>query len=442
MPRSSPGKPKSSAGSSSLFPAPAGAQSDKRTSADSAFALIAYIDGGARGNPGPAGFGAHIQDAAGKTVAELSEFLGRKTNNYAEYSGLIAALGYAVEHSHRSLKVVSDSELLVKQIRGEYKVKSPELKVLYDEARRLIRKLDGFEIGHVLRNKNRDADRLANDAMDRGMNKTASATHGSKSRTNAPYTATPGSEKARAQFAPVAEGYVTSPVHAGGEDLARIAALAATGPREIALDIATGGGHTALALAKVVRKVIATDITQEMLTAAEKYLRSKGITNVEYRLADAHALPFDDATLDIVTCRTAPHHFPHPLKFVREVRRVLRPGGKFLLEDSVVPGGEAGYFLNRVEAIRDPSHVRSHTVDEWWRMLVEAGFRVNELQTFGKRHELTEWLDRMHTSADVQKAVRNAFKAASEVARRAFAVEFSNGEPVAYSDHKCLFVCM
>src|SRR5436305_6687507 len=201
MPRSSAGKSKSS-GSGSLFPS---AEAEKRSASTVAATLIAYIDGGARGNPGPAGFGAHIQDPSGKTVAELSEFLGHKTNNYAEYSGLIAALEYAVEHGHRSLKVVSDSELLVKQIRGEYKVKSPDLKLLYDEARRLMRKLDHFEIGHVLRNKNRDADRLANEAMDRGMNdrgmkvkaKDSAATYGSKSnsKTNAPYTATPESEK-------------------------------------------------------------------------------------------------------------------------------------------------------------------------------------------------------------------------------------------------------
>src|SRR5947209_19489126 len=170
MPRSSAGKSKASGASGSLFPAPTETESEKRRS-DSPPALVAFIDGGARGNPGPAGFGAHIQDPFGKTVAELSEFLGHKTNNYAEYSGLIAALNYAVENGHRSLKVVSDSELLVKQIRGEYKVKSPDLKVLYDEARTLIRKLDRFEIGHVLRNKNRDADRLANEAMDRGTNK-------------------------------------------------------------------------------------------------------------------------------------------------------------------------------------------------------------------------------------------------------------------------------
>src|SRR3954469_4076943 len=129
--------------------------------------ITAHIDGGARGNPGPAGFGVHIQDADGKVIAEISEFLGHQTNNYAEYSALLAALEYAVDHSHPAINVVSDSELLVKQIRGDYKVKSPELKTLYDRARELIRKLDHFEIRHVLRERNQLADRLANAAMDR-----------------------------------------------------------------------------------------------------------------------------------------------------------------------------------------------------------------------------------------------------------------------------------
>ncbi len=145
----------------------------KKDSASSLFpegsAITAFIDGGARGNPGPAGYGVHIEDASGKTIAELSEYLGHQTNNVAEYSGLIAALEYAVQHQHPALHVVSDSELLVKQIRGIYKVKSPELKVLYDQARPLIRKLESFEIRHVLRAKNKDADRLANAAMDKGM---------------------------------------------------------------------------------------------------------------------------------------------------------------------------------------------------------------------------------------------------------------------------------
>ena len=135
--------------------------------------LVAHIDGGARGNPGPAGYGVAIQDSTGRPVAELSEYLGKQTNNYAEYSGLLGALTYALEHGYRALKVFSDSELMVKQIKGQYKVKNPALQELHGKATKMIRKLDKFEIQHVLREKNRDADRLANEAMDRGMNRAA-----------------------------------------------------------------------------------------------------------------------------------------------------------------------------------------------------------------------------------------------------------------------------
>ena len=134
--------------------------------------LVAHIDGGARGNPGPAGYGVAIQDDTGRPVAELSEYLGKQTNNYAEYSGLLGALAYALKHGYRALRVFSDSELMVKQIKGQYKVKNPTLQELHGKATRMIRELDKFEIRHVLREKNRDADRLANSAMDRGMNRT------------------------------------------------------------------------------------------------------------------------------------------------------------------------------------------------------------------------------------------------------------------------------
>ena len=137
--------------------------------------LYAHCDGGARGNPGPAGYGALLAEADGTVVAELSEFLGMRTNNYAEYSGLLGCLQYALDHGRGRLKVVSDSELMVKQIQGRYQVKSPDLKPLFDEAKRRIAKLDGFQIEHALRHKNKDADRLANEAMDRGMKRAPSA---------------------------------------------------------------------------------------------------------------------------------------------------------------------------------------------------------------------------------------------------------------------------
>lgn len=130
--------------------------------------IVAHCDGGSRGNPGPAGFGVYIQDEKGAVMAELSEFLGRKTNNFAEYSGLLAALRFALDQGHGRLRVISDSELMVKQIKGQYRVNSPELRPLYEEAKRRIERLDAFQIQHVLRGKNKHADRLANLAMDRG----------------------------------------------------------------------------------------------------------------------------------------------------------------------------------------------------------------------------------------------------------------------------------
>lgn len=130
--------------------------------------LVAHVDGGARGNPGPAGYGVVVEDRGGRRIEQLSEFLGVQTNNYAEYSGLIAALEYAVRGGYTAVKIYSDSELMVKQIKGEYKVRSAPLQELHARAKSLIRKLDTFTIQHVRREKNREADALANAAMDRG----------------------------------------------------------------------------------------------------------------------------------------------------------------------------------------------------------------------------------------------------------------------------------
>jgi len=164
-----PPKTPSGHDSASLFPEKSNTASTSEQA--SAPQITAFVDGGARGNPGPAGYGAYIRDASGAPIAQLSEFLGIKTNNFAEYSALLAALEYAIAHGHRTLKVVSDSELMVRQMTGQYRVNSPDLKPLYEKARSLVRKLDKFSIEHVLRAKNQHADRLANEAMDRGMKK-------------------------------------------------------------------------------------------------------------------------------------------------------------------------------------------------------------------------------------------------------------------------------
>ena len=149
--------------------------------------LVAYSDGGARGNPGPSGYGVVIQDETGKKVAALSEYLGHQTNNFAEYQGLIAALEYAVKHGHKALKVISDSELLVRQIKGIYKVKNAALQDLHGRAKELIARLDWFWIGHVLRGHNQEADRLANAAMDKGMGRSGSVGAGVPARATSPH---------------------------------------------------------------------------------------------------------------------------------------------------------------------------------------------------------------------------------------------------------------
>jgi len=133
----------------------------------------AYCDGGSRGNPGPSGYGAVIEDAHGNVVARLSGYLGHQTNNYAEYQGLLAVLNWAAENGAKQLRVVSDSELMVKQMKGQFKVSSPGLRPLWEQAKRLAKSLDRFEMRHTLRKGNQEADRLANEAMDKGMGRGA-----------------------------------------------------------------------------------------------------------------------------------------------------------------------------------------------------------------------------------------------------------------------------
>jgi ribonuclease HI len=180
----------------SYSPRPAGLFSERENPPE--LHLIAYSDGGARGNPGPAGYGVVIQDQAGRTVAALSEYLGHQTNNVAEYQGLIAALEYATTHAPKAIKVISDSELLVRQIKGIYKVKNAALQDLHARAKELIAQLDWFSIGHVLRGKNQEADELANAAMDKGMGRTSASV--SVARAPSPVTRPEGVPTVKKEF--------------------------------------------------------------------------------------------------------------------------------------------------------------------------------------------------------------------------------------------------
>jgi len=141
---------------------------------------LANIDGGSRGNPGPAAYGVVMRDGRGEVVASLKKYIGQNTNNVAEYFALIAALDYAQTHGIRALRVESDSELLVKQMRGQYKVKSEELKPLFERAKKMSQTLEMFRIEHVYREQNREADALVNQALDETSRPGAAAANAAK----------------------------------------------------------------------------------------------------------------------------------------------------------------------------------------------------------------------------------------------------------------------
>jgi ribonuclease HI len=162
-----------------------------------AAAYRANIDGGSRGNPGPASYGVVIRDPRGEIVAKLKKYIGRMTNNVAEYYGLIAALDYAQSHAVRALRIESDSELLVKQMRGQFKVKSPELRPLFERAHKMSQSLESFRIDHVYREQNREADALANEALDETSGSPAKLAAAPRV---AAASATPEHRKVRARF--------------------------------------------------------------------------------------------------------------------------------------------------------------------------------------------------------------------------------------------------
>ena len=212
-------------------------------------------------------------------------------------------------------------------------------------------------------------------------------------------TPQPGNDDKKAQvqdyFARTAESYVASFAHRTGDDLQRLIELGEWNPQLQALDIATGGGHTAQSVAPHVAQVTVTDLTPRMLAKAREFLLAQGVTNARFQVADAEQLPFAPATFDRVTCRIAPHHFPNIPQFVLEVARVLKPGGIFLLIDCMAPSDpELDTFDNVIEKWRDPSHGRSHTAEEWQIFFQQAGLSIEHMEFFRKKHDYDDWTAR------------------------------------------------
>jgi ubiquinone/menaquinone biosynthesis C-methylase UbiE len=196
------------------------------------------------------------------------------------------------------------------------------------------------------------------------------------------------------QFGKTAATYLTSKPHAKGQSLERLVALTSPQKDWRVLDVATGGGHVAYTFAPYVARVWATDITQEMLDMVKAEAAKRGLANVRTTYAKAEALPFEDATFDLVTCRIAPHHFDSIPDFLGEVHRVLKPSGLFALVDNVVPPGSVGDYINAFERFRDPSHLRAWTMQEWHDALEKAGLAVSHEEQIYKTMEFASWAGR------------------------------------------------
>lgn len=199
----------------------------------------------------------------------------------------------------------------------------------------------------------------------------------------------------RERYSRFARRYVDSPTHAKGADLDRLVQLAAPQPDWLVLDVATGGGHTALKFAPLVAQIVASDLTEKMLAAAREHIQGQAAANLRYSVADAEALPFTSKSFDLVTCRIAPHHFPDPARFVWEAARVTKTGGLVLVQDHLLPDDPAaGRSVDHFERRRDPSHRRAFNRGAWLAMFAAAGLGVLHDEALVKRHDFNSWAER------------------------------------------------
>jgi ubiquinone/menaquinone biosynthesis C-methylase UbiE len=230
---------------------------------------------------------------------------------------------------------------------------------------------------------------------------------------------------AQEQFGKTAETYLTSKPHAQGKSLDRLVALTQPQAGWHVLDVATGAGHVAYAFAPHVARVWATDITDEMIALVRGEAAKMKLANIRTSHAKAEALPFEDASFDLVTCRIAPHHFDSIPLFLGEVHRVLKPTGLFAVVDNIVLPGSVGDYVNAFERFRDPSHLRAWTMQEWRDALAHAGLAVTHEEELEKEMEFASWAGRHDQT--MQAFLRAMLALAASEARASLNPQGSDG---------------
>lgn len=243
------------------------------------------------------------------------------------------------------------------------------------------------------------------------------------------------------RYSQFAEGYVSSQTHAKGADLARLVAVASPSSDWHMLDVATGGGHTALTFAPYVREVIASDLTPAMLQAARRHIRQQAGDNIRFSVADAENLPFASDYFDLVTCRIAPHHFPDVFQFAQSAVRVLKAGGFLLVQDHVLPDdADAAHYADSFEKLRDPSHVHALTQAEWRGLFLDAGLSIKHTETLTKRHHLITWAERQGCDAAITARLQVLLKQAPPPVRAHMMPEHAGSDAATFCNHHIIIM--
>jgi SAM-dependent methyltransferase len=226
------------------------------------------------------------------------------------------------------------------------------------------------------------------------------------------------------QFGPVAAAYSVSAVHAKGADLIEMVNAAKLSGYERILDAGCGAGHTALNFAPYVAEVVAVDFTEEMLAQGRRLATARNLDNIDFRPADVERLPFGNEEFDVVVSRYSAHHWPHPQLALHEFKRVLRPSGRLILSDIVSYDDYLlDTFLQAIELLRDPSHVRDHSVGQWLAMFDAASFAGELVYTWDVWLDFADWVARMATPPVHVDALRALLDKAPIEVRTALRIE-------------------